>query len=36
MLVVSRDGRPPVREIVAYWSTLVPREEIQTHVEVFE
>ena len=30
------DGRPPVREIVAYWSALVPREEIQTHVEVFE
>ena len=30
------DGRPPVREIVAYWSALVPREEIQTHVEVIE
>jgi hypothetical protein len=30
------DGRPPVREIVAYWSALVPREEIQTRVEVFE
>jgi hypothetical protein len=29
------DGRPPVREIVAYWSALVPREEIQTRVEVF-
>ena len=28
------DGRPPVREIVAYWSALIPREEIQTHVEV--
>ena len=28
------DGRPPVREIVAYWSTLIPREEIQTRVEV--
>jgi hypothetical protein len=30
------DGRPPVREIVAYWSALVPREEIQTRVEVVE
>jgi hypothetical protein len=30
------EGRPPVREIVAYWSTLVPREEIQTRVEVVE
>jgi len=29
------DGRPPVREIVAYWSALVPRDEIQTRVEVF-
>ena len=28
------DGRPPVREIVAYWSALVPREEIETRVEV--
>ncbi len=28
------DGRPPVREIVAYWSALVPREEIRTSVEV--
>jgi len=28
------DGRPPVREIVAYWSTLIPREEITTRVEV--
>jgi hypothetical protein len=28
------EGRPPVREIVAYWSALVPREEIQTSVEV--
>jgi hypothetical protein len=28
------DGRPPVREIVAYWSALVPREEIRTRVEV--
>ena len=29
------DGRPPVREVVAYWPALVPREEIRTHVEVF-
>jgi hypothetical protein len=28
------EGRPPVREIVAYWSALIPREEIQTAVEV--
>jgi hypothetical protein len=27
------DGRPPVREIVAYWSALIPREEIVTRVE---
>jgi hypothetical protein len=27
------EGRPPVREIVAYWSALIPREEIQTTVE---
>jgi hypothetical protein len=27
------EGRPAVREIVAYWSALVPREEIVTHVE---
>jgi hypothetical protein len=30
------EGRPPVREIVAYWSALVPREEIVTRVEVVE
>ncbi len=30
------DGRPPVREVVAYWPALIPREEIRTHVEVFE
>jgi hypothetical protein len=30
------DGRPPVREIVAYWSALIPREEISTRVEVIE
>jgi len=28
------DGRPPVREVVAYWPALVPRELIQTRVEV--
>jgi hypothetical protein len=28
------DGRPPAREIVAYWSALLPREEIKTSVEV--
>ncbi len=30
------DGRPPVREVVAYWPALVPREEIETRVEVVE
>jgi len=30
------DGRPPVREVVAYWPALVPREEIRTSVEVFQ
>src|SRR5205823_370611 len=30
------EGRPPVREIVAYWSALIPRDEIRTTVEVFE
>jgi hypothetical protein len=30
------EGRPPVREIVAYWSALIPREEIATRVEVVE
>jgi len=30
------EGRPPVREIVAYWSALLPREEITTTVEVFQ
>lgn len=28
------EGRPPVREIVAYWSALIPRHEIETRVEV--
>ncbi len=30
------EGRPPVREIVAYWSALIPREEISTRVEVVD
>ncbi len=30
----SGEGRPEVRQIVAYWPALVPREEIQTRVEV--
>ncbi len=30
------EGSPPVREMVAYWSALVPREEIVTRVEVVE
>ncbi len=30
------DGRPPVREVVAYWPALVPRELIETRVEVVE
>lgn len=29
------EGRPTVREVVAYWPALIPREEITTHVEVF-
>jgi hypothetical protein len=28
------DGRPPVREVVAYWPALIPRQQIQTRVEV--
>jgi hypothetical protein len=28
------EGRPAVREIVAYWSALIPRKEIQTSIEV--
>jgi hypothetical protein len=28
------DGRPPVRDVVAYWPALVPRNEIQTRIEV--
>ncbi len=30
------EGRPPVREVVAYWPALIPRGEIQTRVEVVE
>ncbi|MEO8657108.1 MAG: acyclic terpene utilization AtuA family protein [Bryobacteraceae bacterium] len=30
------DGRPSVREVVAYWGALAPREEIHTRVEVVE
>jgi hypothetical protein len=30
------EGRPAVREIVAYWSALVPREEIVTRVELIQ
>jgi Acyclic terpene utilisation family protein AtuA len=30
------EGRPAVREIVAYWPALIPREEIATRVEVVE
>ena len=30
------EGRPTLREVVAYWSSLLPREEIQTQIEVYE
>jgi hypothetical protein len=30
------EGRPPVREVVAYWPALIPRHEIHTRVEVIE
>jgi hypothetical protein len=30
------DGRPSVREVVAYWPALIPRTEITTRVEVVE
>jgi hypothetical protein len=30
------DGRPAVREIVAYWPALLPREEIETRVELIQ
>jgi hypothetical protein len=29
------EGKPPVREIVAYWPALIPREEIRTTVTLF-
>ncbi len=30
------EGRPPVREVVAYWPALVPRDEIKTRIEVVQ
>ncbi len=30
------EGRPAVREVVAYWPALIPRQEIQAHIEVLE
>ena len=30
------EGKPSVKQIVAYWPALVPREEIQTRVEVVQ
>lgn len=30
------EGRPAVREVVAYWPALIPRELVQTQVEVVE
>jgi hypothetical protein len=30
------DGRPAVREVVAYWPALIPRKEIQTRIEVVQ
>jgi hypothetical protein len=30
------EGKPPVREIVAYWPALLPREEIETQVSLLE
>ena len=30
------EGRPSVREVIAYWPALVPRDTIETHVEVIE
>ncbi len=30
------DGRPPVREVIAFWPALIPREHIATRVEVVE
>jgi hypothetical protein len=30
------EGRPQVREVVAYWPALIPREEVEPRVEVVE
>jgi hypothetical protein len=30
------EGRPNVREVIAYWPALIPRDLIQPHVEVIE
>jgi Acyclic terpene utilisation family protein AtuA len=30
------EGRPPVREVVAYWPALIPRELVEPRVEVVE
>jgi hypothetical protein len=30
------EGRPPVRDVVAYWPALLPRQAIETRVEVVE
>jgi plasmid stabilization system protein ParE len=30
------EGRPQVREVVAYWPALIPREEVEPTVEVVE
>ena len=30
------EGRPPMREVVAYWPALLPRSEVTSEVEVFE
>lgn len=30
------EGRPAVRDVVAYWPALIPREQIETRVEVVE
>ncbi len=30
------EGRPQVREVVAYWPALIPRDEVQPSVEVLE
>lgn len=30
------EGRPAVREVVAYWPTLIPRDQVQPKIEVVE